>query len=132
MPRKLTRVQNHQKRPIAFKGMSGCLRQAAVDANLTKKIAVNKTTIYNDKQPNGSRRFHWEGCMSKNDICESDLEDFRLALIPLFKEHGLSIDKIDRGWRSIYVWVLPSQEVKIEDVRSAAKKLGYRLVKIKS
>ena len=61
-----------------FRGMTGCFRQAVVDAGLEKKIEVNYTTIYNDKQPANERRFNWERCVVKK---LTKKEEERLAVL---------------------------------------------------
>jgi len=121
----------------AFRGMTGALRQAVVDAGLEDKIRTHNSTIYNDKQTarKYDRRFNWEWCLVKR-LTNAEWNLFLKQVDENLKPYDLTIVEAeksgpsDRYKGSIYIYVKSGVVTNVEELRKKAKELGYRLVKI--
>ena len=116
-----------------FKGMSGCLRQAVVDAGLQKRFNVDHGKLYNDKQGLTKRRFKW--CESlRSDLTEKEEEKYLAALDKRLLSYNLKRTQESITYDSYFgdditIWCDINETGQIEDLRQKADKLGYKLVK---
>ena len=117
-----------------FRGMSGAIRQAAIDSGLDKKIRVDHSIIYNDKQTSTkySRRFNWDLLFVKrgNEITELELNRFSSAVSKTLEPFGVDVVRVSATKGNLYVYTIekPTDQVKV--LRQQANALGYDLVKI--
>lgn len=123
--------------PQAFRGMTGAVRQAAIDAGLEKKIRTDLTTMYNDKNTSSThdRRFNWERCLLKK-LTETEWKRFLECVDTNLKPYDLTVVNAlkfgpNRGYRgSVMIYVKAGVVTTVDELRKKAKELGYRLVKI--
>jgi len=116
---------------MSFRGMSGCLRQAVLDAGLEKKIEVYDNTIYNDKYPNNERRFKWTRSVQKN-VSKKEQKKYKKIVTELLAEHDLIVTEVSI-WTytgEITIYAKMGVDTKVENMRVKARELGYKLVKI--
>ena len=120
----------------AFKGMSGCLKQAVIDCGLEGKMNTEKTTIYNDKQTaiKYQRRFNWEFAIKQGEkLTAAEWEAWRKRVAELLLEHRLIVLDGDEGalniGRTILLYCRNDDTLKVDELKVQAEKLGYRLVK---
>ena len=115
-----------------YRGLSGCLRQAAVDANLTGKLNVDGGRIYNDKQGEHKRSLKWQAVVH-NNLTSKDKERFLTELDKLLPAHNLKRTQEwfgDAGFfNDIHIWCDINEDGQVEELRKKAAKLGYKLVK---
>ena len=128
-----------------FKGITGALRQAGIDAGLAKRFHIRGMkggpctggAIYNDSGVTGKRRIKWLGLRSR--MTKAELASYEKALVPLLAEQKLKLRQPVEfhydlwGGRPDGVVVYaeprePTPDEFLNDLKAQAAKAGYRLV----
>ena len=118
---------------MKYRGMSGCLRQAAVDAGVEKKfnLGPGNSMLYNDKQGDGSRRFNWQNGQ-KTRMTKPETKKYLAALDKLLEQHNLKVSKSDLNHdRNPMIWCKINEDGQIAALKEKAASYGYRLVKMR-
>ena len=111
------------------RGMSGCLRQAIVDAKLEHKLSTSCfSTLYNNKQGSNKRYFKWQAALEK-PLSPVEQKRYLTALDKLLSEFDLVRTHKSFGY-GIHIWCDIGDSAKVDSLKVKAKALGYRLVKL--